>query len=253
MVDPVNPPAPVVPPTPPPAGDPPAAPPAAPPPGGRTATEIENDLLKAQAASNQKDKDLHNLKEKNRKLEEQNTAARAALKASGFITGDDPADAKSILEKQEKDARSKERREAGIERAALKKLIPTGLGEDDADLILGKVLRDPRVTFDEATGTVAGLDEVFTALKPTIDRLSAKPGTPPVPAPPVPPNPAPGATPMDAEFTAVKTGRDFMALPASVQERFEAKYPERARQLEAEFTRGAVIGRQPTFAPLPRA
>lgn len=252
MPDP-NPTPPVVPPTPPPAGDPPPTPPATPPPGGRTAAEIENDNLKLQIASGQKDKDLHTLKEKNRKLEEQNTAARAALKASGFITGDDPADAKSILEKQEKDSRSKERREAAIERAALKRLIPTGLGEADADLVLGSVLRTPGVTFDEGTGAVSGLDEAFAALKPTIDRLSAKPVTPPVPAPPAPPNPAPGATPPDGEFAGVKTGRDFMALPASVQEHFEAKYPERARQLEAEFMRGAQTGRAPTFAPNARS
>lgn len=47
--------------------------------------------------------------------------------------------------------------------------------------------------------------------------------------------------PMDAESAAVKTGKDFMTLPASKQEAFEAKYPEKARQLEAEFHRGRTI------------
>jgi hypothetical protein len=238
-------PAPVVPPTPAPAHEPPApAPSPAPAPAGtRSAAEIENDLLKERLASRDKDKDLHSLKEKNRKLEDQNTAARAALKASGFITGDDVGDPKAILEKQEKDARSKERRENAVERAATRKLLGSSLGEEDADLIIGKLTRDSRVTFDEATGSVSGLDEVFTALKPTIDRLSVKGPTPPVPAPPVPPNPKSGATPLDGEFAEIKTWSDLMAKPISFQERFEQKHPNEFRSLETMFHAGANRGR----------
>lgn len=237
-------PAPVVPPAPSPAPASPASAPAPTPAGTRSAAEIENDLLKERLASRDKDKDLHSLKEKNRKLEDQNTAARAALKASGFITGDDVGDPKAILEKQEKDARSKERRENAVERAAMRKLLGSGLGEEDADLIIGKLLaRDSRVTFDEATGAVSGLDEVFTALKPTIDRLSVKGPTPPVPAPPSPPNPKSAATPLDGEFAEIKTWSDLMAKPISFQERFEQKHPNEFRSLEAMFHAGANRGR----------
>jgi|ERR1017187_6302345 hypothetical protein len=244
MADPVAPPAPATPPTQQILIETPAPTPA---PAARTAAEVENELLRAQLAGKEKDKDLHKAKEDKKRSDEQLSAARQALRAAGIITGDDPADAKVILEKQEKDARSKERREAAIERAALKKLIPTGLGEDDADLILGKALRDHRVSFDETTGTVTGLDEVFAALEPTIKRLGAKPvgAAPPSLAPPVPPSPSPGGAPPDAKFAAVKTGKDYMLLPASVQEEYEKNYPAEAKKFEAEFHRNLQAGRAP--------
>lgn len=247
MVDPANPPAPVVPPTPPPAGDPPATPPATPPAGGRTTAEIEVELLKTQLSSKEKDKDLHSLKEKNRKAEEQLVASRQALKAAGVIEGDSD-DPKAIVERQQKDARTKERSAVAIERAAMRKLLGSGLAEEDADLILAKVVRDPRVSFDDATGAVSGIDEVFTVLKPTIERLATKPATPPVPAPPVPPNPRSGATPLDGEFAAIKTWGDLMAKPISFQERFEEKHPNEFRSLESMFHAGANRGKPITVA-----
>jgi hypothetical protein len=226
----------------------PATPPAPAPAGTRGAAEIENDLLKERLSSRDKDKDLHNLKEKNRKLEEQNTAARAALKASGFITGDDPTDAKAIVEKQEKDSRSKERRDHAIERAATRKLLSSGLGEEEADLILGKVVRDSRIGFDEASGVVTGMDEVFAALKPSIERLAAKSGTAPAPAPPVPPAPKPGSIPMDTEHAAIKTWDDLMAKTITFQEKFEAEHPAEFKRMEAMWKVGANKGRPITIA-----
>jgi hypothetical protein len=234
-------PAPVVPPAPAPAPDPPAPAPAPPPAGTRSAAEIEVELLKAQLSSKEKDKDLHSLKEKNRKAEEQLAASRQALKAAGVIEGDE--DPKTIVEKQQKDARAKERAGVAIERAAMRKLFGSGLGEEDADLILAKVVRDSRVSFDDATGLVSGLDDVFTALKPTIERLSVKGPTPPVPAPPVPPNPRSSATPLDGEFASIKTWGDLMDKPISFQERFEEKHPNEFRSLEAMFHAGANRGR----------
>ena len=56
---------------------------------------------------------------------------------------------------------------------------------------------------------------------------------------------------MDAEFAGIKTGFDFFSAKTSVQEKFEAKYPEKARQLEAEFRAAGAKGRAPTFAPAP--
>ena len=246
MTDPATPPAAATPPATPPAGDPPATPPATPP--ARTAAEIELELVKAQLAGKDKEKDLRKAHEDKKKLEEQVAAGRQALRAAGIITGDDPADAKVILENQQREARSKERREAAIERAALKKLIPTGLGEAEADLVLGSVLRAPGVTFDEATGKVSGLDEAFAVLKPTIERLAGKGATPPVPAPPSPPMPGMAAAPPDAEFAGVKTPHDFMILPASLQEKYEAKYPVQAQKFEADFRRETQTARQPMSA-----
>jgi hypothetical protein len=250
MVDPANPPVPVVSPTPPPAGDPPPTPPPAAPAGTRSAAEIENDLLKERLASRDKDKDLHKLKEENKRKDEQLAASRQALKAAGVIEGDE--DPKTIVEKQQKDARAKERAGVAIERAAMRKLFGSGLGEEDADLILAKVIRDARVSFDEATGAVTGLDEVFTALKPTIERLSGKPIPAPLTAPPVPPNPKSGATPLDGEFAAIKTWGDLMAKPISFQERFEEKHPNEFRSLEAMFHAGANRGRPIAVARPPQ-
>jgi hypothetical protein len=245
-------PAPVVPPAPAPVPDPQtAAPPAAPPAGTRSAAEIENELLKAQLASRDKDKDLHSLKEKNRVAEEKLAASRQALKAAGVIDGDE--DPKAIVEKQQKDARAKERAGVAIERAAMRKLLGSGLGEEDADLILAKVVRDSRVSFDDATGAVSGIDDVFTALKPTIERLAGKPTHPaPLTAPPVPPNPASGALPLDGEFAAIKTWDDLMAKPISFQERFEVKHPNEFRALETMFYSGAQRGRPITLARPPQ-
>lgn len=239
------------PPTPPaaaPPATPPAEPPATPPATSpaRTAADLEreNELLRAQVASREKDRDIAKLKKENETKDKKLNAAMEGLRAAGLLEGDD-ADPKALVEKQQKEARSKERRDSAIERAALKKLIPTGLGEDDADLILGKALRDPRVTFDEATGAVSGLEDVFKALKPTIERLSGKPGAPPPPAtpPPAPPNPGMSATPPGSDFTSVKTARDFMMLKASEQEAYEAKYPAQAAKFEAEFRRDALSSR----------
>lgn len=228
--------------------EPPALAPA--PAPERSAAEIENELLKAQLASRNKDADLHKSKEATRKLEEQLAASRKALQAAGVITGDDPSDAKAILEKQERDTRLKERRDAAIERAALKRLIPTGLGEYDAELVLGSLLRAPGIAWDDATGTVSGIDEAFAAMKPTIERLSGKSGTtPPAAAPPIPPAPSNSAMPMDTEFQNVKTGKDFMLLPASKHDAFATKYPDVAKRLEAEFLRNTQKGVNATFAP----
>lgn len=239
-------PAPVVPPV-----DPPAPAPAPAPAGARTQaeTEAENRALKAESASRAKDSDLHKLKEENKRKDEQLAASRQALKTAGIIN-DDSDDPKAVVARQEAASRTKERRDAAIERAALRKLMPTGLGEDDADLILGKALRDPRVQYDEATGAVSGLEDVFAALKPTIERLTGKPApaAPPPGAPPVPPSPAPAGQPMDTEYAAIKTWNDLVSKGATFVERFEAKYPTEFKRLESEFYAKARAGRSPTFA-----
>jgi hypothetical protein len=243
-------PAPVVPPAPAPSPEPPALVPATPPPGTRSAAEIENELLRAQLSSKEKDKDLHTLKEKNRVAEEKLAASRAALKAAGVIEGDE--DPKTIVEKQQKDARAKERAGVAIERAAMRKLFGSGLGEEDADLILAKVVRDSRISFDDATGAVSGIDEVFTALKPTIERLAGKPVHPaPLTAPPVPPTPASGAMPLDGEFASIKTWDDLMKKPIAFQEKFERDHPNEFRGLEAMWHSRANRGR--TIAVVPAA
>ena len=241
--------APVVPPTPPPAGDPPATPPApAPVPAGtRSAVEAQKDLLEAQLSVERLEKALLHSKDDKKKSADQLAAARQALKVAGILE-EDTADPRAFVEKQQREERSKERRDHAIERAATRKLLSSGLGEEEADLILGKVVRDSRIGFDEASGVVTGMDEVFAALKPSIERLAAKSGTAPAPAPPVPPAPKPGSIPMDTEHAAIKTWDDLMAKTITFQEKFEAEHPAEFKRMEAMWKVGANKGRPITIA-----
>ena len=113
------------------------------------------------------------------------------------------------------------------ENAALREQLASAVARGDAAVARGDE------ALDLATKTSVQLDQATNLLTAATGAVVTLKAASPAPAPPIPP--APGATPMDGEYAAIKTGKDFMSMPASKQEAFEAKYPERARQLEAQY------------------